>query len=123
MKTREPVEKRAIGKCSRCKKVVAINLWQEFYFWGSNSFGREIWKHASFTCRDMKAPAVPKYCLLDSVHADGVSVPCPECSRAVWCKVVKGVKTETPCDGRCTSARGHVCECSCGGANHGASHC
>lgn len=23
------------------------------------------------------------------------------------------------CDARCTSARGHNCECSCGGANHG----
>ena len=25
-----------------------------------------------------------------------------------------------PCDARCTEARGHKCECSCGGANHGA---
>lgn len=24
------------------------------------------------------------------------------------------------CDGRCMSATGHVCECSCGGSNHGA---
>jgi hypothetical protein len=23
------------------------------------------------------------------------------------------------CDSRCTNARGHNCECSCGGANHG----
>lgn len=33
---------------------------------------------------------------------------------------VKGFKVETvPCDARCTGARGHNCECSCGGANHG----
>lgn len=24
------------------------------------------------------------------------------------------------CDARCTSAKGHSCECSCGGVNHGA---
>jgi hypothetical protein len=23
------------------------------------------------------------------------------------------------CDARCTNAKGHKCECSCGGANHG----
>lgn len=23
------------------------------------------------------------------------------------------------CDARCTNAKGHVCECSCGGKNHG----
>ncbi len=32
---------------------------------------------------------------------------------------VKGTVTGCPCDARCTSARGHNCECSCGGANHG----
>lgn len=25
-----------------------------------------------------------------------------------------------PCDARCTFARGHLCECVCGGRNHGA---
>ena len=28
---------------------------------------------------------------------------------------------EVKCDGRCTSATGHNCECSCGGKNHGMS--
>lgn len=27
---------------------------------------------------------------------------------------------EVPCNEKCTEARGHKCECSCGGANHGA---
>lgn len=26
---------------------------------------------------------------------------------------------ETPCDGRCTNAKGQNCDCSCGGHNHG----
>jgi hypothetical protein len=30
-----------------------------------------------------------------------------------------GVRYETPCDGRCTSAKGPSCDCSCGGRNHG----
>jgi hypothetical protein len=29
------------------------------------------------------------------------------------------LKPEQPCDARCTNARGHNCECSCGGKNHG----
>lgn len=34
---------------------------------------------------------------------------------------VKGFTVPSvPCDARCTGARGHNCECSCGGANHGA---
>ena len=33
---------------------------------------------------------------------------------------IKGSFSNHPCDERCTSARGHVCECKCGGKNHGA---
>jgi len=29
------------------------------------------------------------------------------------------VETGHPCDERCTSARGNLCECSCAGVNHG----
>lgn len=32
---------------------------------------------------------------------------------------VKGTLTDTKCDARCTNAKGHSCDCSCGGANHG----
>jgi hypothetical protein len=32
---------------------------------------------------------------------------------------VKGTVTAHPCDSRCTSATGRVCECECGGVNHG----
>lgn len=34
---------------------------------------------------------------------------------------VNGAVNQTiPCDGRCYNARGHNCECQCGGHNHGA---
>ena len=29
------------------------------------------------------------------------------------------VNPDVKCDARCTNARGHNCECSCGGLNHG----
>lgn len=33
--------------------------------------------------------------------------------------MIKGRVTDCPCDGRCTSAKGPNCDCSCGGKNHG----
>ena len=35
-------------------------------------------------------------------------------------RVVGKFVAEKGCDGRCMSATGHNCECSCGGKNHGA---
>lgn len=35
---------------------------------------------------------------------------------------IKGTATDHTCDDRCMSARGPVCECACGGSNHGAAH-
>lgn len=29
------------------------------------------------------------------------------------------IETETPCDARCTGAKGPDCNCMCGGLNHG----
>lgn len=65
---------------------------------------------------------------------DGVAVDCPVCAaagkkspigqpvRLVIKPVLGTFKAEKVCDGRCMGATGHVCECSCGGHNHGASH-
>jgi hypothetical protein len=50
-------------------------------------------------------------------------VNCANCNRRVKLVGVKGTyNPDHPCDARCTSAKGHVCTCSCGGANHGADH-
>ncbi len=47
---------------------------------------------------------------------------CPQCGRLMNQGELKGrVVPEVPCDSRCTGARGHNCDCSCGGANHGSS--
>jgi hypothetical protein len=48
-------------------------------------------------------------------------VTCPGCSKRAVLKLVEGTyNPDHKCDVRCTSAKGHVCSCSCGGANHGA---
>lgn len=45
---------------------------------------------------------------------------CTTCSRMKTFGVLKAyLRPEHKCDARCTGARGHNCECSCGGANHG----
>lgn len=44
---------------------------------------------------------------------------CREHRRYVIWERIEGKVSEHVCDARCTSAKGHNCECSCGGANHG----
>ncbi|MFI0900497.1 hypothetical protein [Streptomyces sp. NPDC020983] len=53
-------------------------------------------------------------------------------SRGLWCNDhgpmrVEPLKVthnpEKACDGRCTNAKRATCDCSCGGANHGAAYC
>jgi hypothetical protein len=46
--------------------------------------------------------------------------PCRTCRRPTAGRTVEGTYSPTRrCDDRCLYARGHVCECSCGGRNHG----
>jgi len=49
---------------------------------------------------------------------------CPSCGERAWsAQRIEGFKVDTvPCDSRCTEAKGHKCDCSCGGANHGKGH-
>ncbi len=48
---------------------------------------------------------------------------CPEHGGYLRAQVVEGTHKESvPCDARCISARGRICECSCGGQNHGAAY-
>lgn len=49
-------------------------------------------------------------------HAD---LFCVEHRRRLGVATIAARLNETPCDARCTSAKGFKCECSCGGANHG----
>lgn len=45
------------------------------------------------------------------------------CGRELSFHVIKGVyRPEKACDARCINSKGHVCECACGGKNHGAGY-
>jgi len=45
---------------------------------------------------------------------------CPRCGEYAWnAKRIEGFKTEEKCGGMCRNAKGHSCDCSCGGENHG----
>jgi hypothetical protein len=45
---------------------------------------------------------------------------CATCHKMMSFGTLKAfVNPDHKCDARCTSARGHNCECSCGGVNHG----
>lgn len=44
------------------------------------------------------------------------------CGKEVHLRPVAGrVSPDHKCGAKCLNSKGHVCECSCGGANHGAS--
>lgn len=46
------------------------------------------------------------------------------CGQPVGMRQVKGTRNDAiACDARCLSSKGHRCECSCGGKNHGAGTC
>ena len=46
---------------------------------------------------------------------------CRTCERPMhWGYLQAATRDDVRCDARCTHARGHSCECSCGGKNHGA---
>lgn len=50
-------------------------------------------------------------------------VKCPGCGENLSGKAIEDrYNPQHPCDARCTGAKGHNCECSCGGENHGRDH-
>lgn len=91
-------EVRHIGKCRKCKRVLSVVA-------------------TATTVRTYRDQ-------FDLIHSHtswvGGYVEC--CGQQVGMAPVKGRKTEQPCDARCTNAKGHNCECSCGGKNHGAGY-
>jgi hypothetical protein len=104
-----PTEIRVNYRCKGCKK-------QGLQDCHSRTFSREtitprrLW---SFTGQDGRRTV--------STYFEGVPpIPCPGCSRELHGRPVQGtVRDEVPCNSKCTSSKGHVCECRCGGLNHG----
>lgn len=45
---------------------------------------------------------------------------CDHCYRAMsWHYLRAFANTSTPCNDKCITSRTHICNCSCGGKNHG----
>lgn len=60
---------------------------------------------------------------LDPSDSSRVLVACRGCGKPrIAHPVIGKVNEAKPCNDRCMSATRHVCDCSCGGLNHGAAH-
>ena len=95
---------RHTARCGRCGNVASIV--------GRRSFGKFNGKTecAIFT----EAGAL----VLMNARA-----ACTCGNTAVPVKAVEGrVVPEHKCDARCVNSKGHVCDCSCGGKNHGSGY-
>lgn len=99
-------EVAGMARCKRCKAAkrvtgVATRHFQRTDRWGHNVFHRSV----SFARMECWNGCVSR------VNGD----------TTVEINEIRGTVTEEPCDARCTNAKGHLCECSCGGKNHGKS--
>ncbi len=113
METKTTIERRFTARCLTCKRAhsllapIAYFRWQgrgdmyskltreSFVDADGRTIGAPAWREAGFVC----------------------------CGRRWSYLQVKGVlRTDVKCNAKCTGSTGHVCECSCGGKNHGAGH-
>lgn len=61
--------------------------------------------------------------LVTEVEKPYVRVSCPSCNRSPSIPRIEGTfNPDHKCDSRCTGAKGNICSCACGGANHGRDH-
>lgn len=103
-----------LGRCRKCKEGVRVQATI-----GAGS-------------RDVRGFAPSLFQISDGALAypvrgniiHGMMALCPVCQAPFKLNYLVGRYVEfKPCGARCTGATGPNCECSCGGKNHGASHC
>lgn len=106
-----PQTARMIGVCKKCKKVHRVE---------------GEWKRPSEQDRK-RFPYLKKVAHVGTTQVDfwnggwQCSRPC-ECgskNNVLLQKVRAAAVTTHECGARCIHAKGHLCECSCGGKNHG----
>lgn len=83
-------------------------------------------KRVDYPIRDPQVKGAPvRYHRIEGVQRvypgrGDLDSACPNCGKDMeWNWLSAHTVPEHKCDARCTSARGHVCNCSCGGKNHG----
>lgn len=123
-----PACRRHIGKCHACKRVFSV-LARYVGHVGEKTFEG----YASRRTRGGNSVDAVFETADGSVMAGSHNgrYPVVECDCAIakfgagWLvelQQVKGIlKPNHVCNAKCTSSKGHVCECSCGGKNHGGS--
>lgn len=97
---------RVIWKCNCSTKAVEYTATRRAY--GADRFGNVRWTDAVLT-------RVLDGATIDISHDSR----CGACGAQRKSVVVRGRVTDHKCDARCTNSKSGVCECSCGGANHG----
>lgn len=96
-------------KCHKCGETTSILAART----QNERFELLGWHYAYVTAAGIKYPLV-----------DGrLRISCRGCGTKVQAAMVHGVfKAARKCDAKCLDAKGHKCECSCGGKNHGAGY-
>jgi hypothetical protein len=102
------------GACSVCKARVSVAV----------NAGSSLWLQG-IGCDAMASVSGPVFHV--SADQDGFWVPTVNgapvrecCGRQVALRGVVGrFKPDHKCDARCRVSKGFVCDCACGGANHG----
>jgi hypothetical protein len=111
-------EEYVLLKCNGCKTKKRITV-QKDYEEGFNGRRRVVYYY--------NGQRVNSYGTELRYNKDNqsFSMDCtPECYmmpgyRMFFGQRIQGFKNEIPCSKKCLNAAGHVCECSCGGVNHG----
>lgn len=96
----------AMARCKRCKAAKRIAGTSTRRYQRTDKFGNDVFSTSVDFGQSMQCW---NGCVSHVIAGTTVEV-----------NQIRGVRTDTPCDDRCTSAKGHQCECSCGGKNHGA---
>ena len=104
-------EARYLGKCRSCKCAVRVTATVTVRK-GIGHYGRSTY-HALVT--------FPNGQSYGSDSAERVFFKCL-CGRNVEFRRLRGIVTAHKCNVKCLASTSGVCECSCGGKNHGAAH-
>jgi hypothetical protein len=105
---------RIVYRCKKCKVTVARDAEYAIRRWTETKicFGGGRMEYEKSARRYV------------GEHYDNAppSAKCPACARTLYGDSVKGTTNDTPCNEKCVSATGFLCECSCGGHNHAGRH-
>lgn len=63
----------------------------------------------------------PVAAIVEGHTSDHTTIACPDCAGACKAERLYGTVVAAHCNAACEGARGPVCECACGGSNHGGS--